>query len=201
LFGTPLPFAVLLGIGAFVLQWLVFIPSFLASTEHFYDLTGSLTYLSMVWIAFGISSTAPTYKSDDFYVAPRKIMIAVLITVWALRLGYFLFLRVRTDGKDVRFDKIKMNFGRFLIAWSLQGLWICLTLCSALVTLSLPRPKPLWAVDWVGLGIWIIGFGLEAIADFQKRRFKADPANKGKYIDTGLWSISRHPNYLGEIIL
>lgn len=175
---------------AFVVNWLVFIPSFLAHTEHFFDLTGSLTYLSV--LAFGLA-----YGPSD----PRAVLIAVLVAIWAMRLGSFLFSRVRAAGSDSRFDKMKHMFLQFLMTWTLQGLWVSFTLAAGLVALTTATPKPL---DWacaLGLLVWIAGFSIEVIADRQKTQFKADPANEGRFISTGLWSWSRHPNYLGEIVL
>ena len=175
---------------AFVVNWLLFIPSFLAHTEHYFDLTGSLTYLSVV--AFGL-----IFGPSD----PRAVLVGVLVAIWAMRLGSFLFSRVRAAGSDSRFEKMKYMFLQFLMTWTLQGLWVSFTLAAGLIALTTATPKPL---DWacaLGVLVWIAGFSIEVIADRQKTQFKADPANEGRFISTGLWSWSRHPNYLGEIVL
>lgn len=187
--GIPL-FA--LGIAlAFVVQWIAFIPAWLKQTEHFYDLTGSITYNTVIVLAVLLSG------AND----ARSLLLGALVVVWALRLGTFLFRRVRRSGRDDRFDEIKPNFPRFLNVWTIQGLWVSLTLAAALaaITSASPRPLDAWAI--VGLIVWLVGFGIEVIADRQKSAFRADPANRGSFIRSGLWAWSRHPNYFGEILL
>lgn len=175
---------------AFVVQWLVFLPSYLARTEHFFDLTGSLTYLSVVGLALILNQA-------DL----RGYLIAILVGVWAVRLGSFLFMRVRAAGSDGRFDKLKHNFPAFLLTWTLQGLWVSLSLAAGLVVLTSKAQVGLdgWAL--LGAIVWFVGFGIEVVADRQKSAFKADPANEDAFIRSGLWGWSRHPNYLGEILL
>jgi len=181
------------GILAFAIQWLAFIPAYLKQTEHFYDLVGSCTYLSVVGLALWLGG------NQD----PRSLIVAVLVAVWAVRLGSFLFLRISQDGKDDRFDKIKPKPWRFLFAWTLQGLWVFFTLAAALVVLTSEQTKPLSLIGYVGIALWLIGFAMEVIADRQKRVFRAARARgeTGPFITTGLWAHSRHPNYFGEIVL
>jgi steroid 5-alpha reductase family enzyme len=176
---------------AFVVQWLAFVPSYLGRTERYYDLTGSFTYISGIALAVVLSGASDA----------RSIMLLVLVLVWAGRLGPFLFRRVRRAGKDDRFDEIKRSFSRLLMTWTLQGLWVSLTLAAALAAVTSTEPKGIDVFAFIGLAVWVIGFALEATADLQKSRFRADPANKGSFIGSGLWAISRHPNYFGEITL
>ena len=85
--------------------------------------------------------------------------------------------------------------------WTIQGLWVTFTAAAAWVGITSSQRV---AFDWlavVGLVLWAVGFAFEVVADLQKSRFKADPANEGRFINTGLWSKSRHPNYFGEIVL
>ncbi len=175
----------------FAVQWLSFVPSYLGRTERYYDLTGSFTYISAIVIAVVLSGATDA----------RSIMLLVLVLVWAARLGPFLFRRVRRAGRDDRFDEIKRSFTRLLMTWTLQGLWVSLTLAAALAAVTSTELKALDVFAFVGLAVWVIGFAFEATADYQKSRFRADPANKGSFITSGLWSISRHPNYFGEITL
>jgi len=188
-FGMPL-FALLVGL-AFLIQWLAFIPAFLRQTEKFFDITGSITYISVTILAVVLSPV----------VDGRSILLLIVVVVWAARLGTFLFRRVHKAGKDDRFDELKPSFVRFLNVWTLQGLWVTFTLSAALVAITTANRKNLDIFALLGFLIWSVGFAIEVVADAQKSRFKADPKNKGKFIRTGLWSRSRHPNYFGEIIL
>ena len=131
----------------------------------------------------------------------RSILLAALVSIWALRLGSFLFLRVRRWGVDERFDAIKPLFTRFLMAWTLQGLWVFLTLAAALSAMTSEQRVPLGLLGFVGMAIWAAGFAIEAVGDRQKRAFRQDPENSGRFINTGLWAWSRHPNYFGEVVL
>jgi steroid 5-alpha reductase family enzyme len=176
---------------AFVIQWLVFIPSYKAQTEKFYDLTGALTYISIT-VFLVLASPG---------VDARGLVLAVMVVLWAVRLGSFLFLRISKHGKDDRFDELKPDFFRFLNTWTIQGLWVVLTAALAWVAITSDRKVGLDWFFWVGLLVWAAGITVETVADVQKARFKAEPANKGRFINTGLWSRSRHPNYFGEITL
>ncbi len=121
--------------------------------------------------------------------------------IWSLRLATFLFRRISRDGKDSRFDEIKKQPLRFLMAWTLQGLWVLLTAAAALAVITGGVREPLGAVGIVGIAIWAIGMLIEIVSDRQKSNFKTAPNNEGKFISSGLWAWSRHPNYFGEIVL
>lgn len=185
------PLFTLAAVVAFAIQWAVFVPSYRQQTEHWYDLTGSLTYLSIV-----IGTLLLVGRFDL-----RSLVIVGLVTIWAARLGSFLYRRVQKAGSDSRFDEIKPCFVSFLMAWTLQGLWVFLTLAAALAAMTASTAPPLGVIGVIGILVWMFGFAIEAIADAQKQRFRKDPANKGRFIHSGLWAWSRHPNYFGEITL
>lgn len=187
--GIPV-FALAVGM-AFLIQWIVFLPAYLLQTERFFDLTGSITYIIVGALAFFLSPG----------VDARAVVMFALMAIWAIRLGSFLFRRIRIAGKDERFDEIKPSFIRFLSVWTLQALWVTFTGAAALAALTSGTRKALdaWAIG--GFVVWILGFAIEAAADAQKRRFGANPDNRGRFIQAGLWSRSRHPNYFGEIVL
>lgn len=187
--GVPI-FALAVGL-AFAIQWLAFVPAYRLQSESFFDLTGSITYISVMAIAVLLSPV----------VDGRSILLLALVLIWAARLGTFLFRRIRKAGKDTRFDEIKPSFFRFLLTWTLQGLWVSFTLAAALAASTTALRKELGWFAALGVLVWIFGFALEVVADAQKSRFRADPTNKGKFIHTGLWAWSRHPNYFGEIVL
>jgi steroid 5-alpha reductase family enzyme len=187
-FGVPV-FA-LCGVVCFALNWLVFVPSFAARTERYYDLTGTLTYLLVVALALASGNRDA-----------RSLHMGLLVAAWALRLGSFLFARILREGADRRFDALKEDASRFLMAWTLQGLWVFLTAAAALAAMTTSNPVPLDALAAIGAGVWAAGFAIEVIADRQKAAFRADPRNRDRFIASGLWAWSRHPNYFGEILL
>lgn len=181
---------------ALLINWAAFVPSAIAKSDKFYDTTGAVTYLTVLGVACW-GANAATGSLDI-----RAIAVAAMVAIWCLRLGTFLFLRIRAEGgTDSRFEKIKTKPARFLAAWTLQALWVILTASAAIATITAEEREPIGVFFWAGAALWVVGFVFEAVADAQKRAFKADPANKGKFIDTGLWRWSRHPNYFGEITL
>ena len=180
---------------AFLIQWVAYIPAYVFQTEKFYDLTGSLTYLSVTWYALILAS-------GDFANANvANTVIVLLISLWALRLGSFLFMRIHKDGEDKRFRTIKPSATQFFMTWTLQGLWVSLCSMCALTAISSDSGVVVNALFYFGLGLFVLGFSTEIVADKQKSKFRSFPENRDKFITTGLWAKSRHPNYFGEIVL
>ncbi len=177
---------------ALVIQWVAFVPAWLRRTERFYDLVGSATFLTVTGLAVTWAGAGLDLRSS---------LLALVIIVWALRLGTYLVRRIHRTGRDDRFDAIKQSLGRFLLAWTMQGLWVAITAAPALVAITATRRVPPDATLAAGMLLWCVGFAIEVVADAQKARFAADPANRGRFITTGLWARSRHPNYFGEIVL
>jgi steroid 5-alpha reductase family enzyme len=175
----------------FIVQWIAFIPAYLLKTEHFYDLTGGATYLGVTIFAF-MQSEQPDLRS---------IILTCIVTVWALRLASFLFLRIQKQGSDSRFDEIKLNFWRFSVTWTIQGLWVLMTAGAAIAAITSSQKVDFGWIGALGLLFWLIGFLIEAVADNQKRIFKQQHNTNSEFIQTGLWAYSRHPNYFGEILL
>jgi len=189
LYGLPLMTAMALGI--FGVQWIGLIHARLFETEHYFDLVGSLTYITVT--VFALQQAAE--------IGLRQQIIAGVVIVWAARLGPFLFRRIQKAGEDRRFRKIKLSTPRFLLTWTLQGTWVFLTAGAALAAIMTSNTAPLGTVFYVGAAMWVLGFAVEVIADSQKSAFKADPANENKFITTGIWARAQHPNYFGEILL
>lgn len=186
------PVFAMCGLLAFAVNWLAFIPSNTAQTEKYYDLTGSITYVTVTLVAVLLSGGLDA----------RAWIAAFMVIVWTLRLGVFLFRRiVQSEGRDGRFDEIKVDPVRFFSAWTIQGLWVLLTAAAALAIITTSDRSDLGWVAYLGIAIWLGGFAIEVIADQQKSAFKKDPANKGRFITSGLWAWSRHPNYFGEMTL
>ena len=176
---------------SYVLHWIIFIPSYIFQTEHYFDLTGSISYLAAIGLGFYLNPS----------VDPRDLLIGALIVIWALRLGSFLFLRVKQDGKDNRFTIMKTQFHWFFMTWTIGGLWVFLTMAAGLAAITSNVNIPLGGMAYLGLALWIFGFSIEVIADRQKRNFKKQQNKDKEFITSGLWAWSRHPNYFGEITL
>jgi steroid 5-alpha reductase family enzyme len=176
---------------AVLLQVFFFLPSFILKTEKYYDLVGSLTYITTISLAyFSVENKTMIDSIIYFYVM-----------VWASRLGIYLFRRVRNDGKDVRFEKAKRHFFWFLQYWMGQALWVSLTACAAIIAILSPEEDTLPVLAIVGMALWLSGFTIESISDYQKRVFRKENNSSESFIHTGLWARSRHPNYFGEITL
>lgn len=187
---------------AFAIQIIVFIPSLIFRTEKFFDLTGSLTFIS---ISVGLLWAAPELDA-------RRWVLAAMVILWAARLGLFLFMRIHKAGSDDRFDEFKKSPLLFLRVWVLQGVWVSVTAAAAWIVIAAEPAAASVGADTgaaasvdafliIGIIVWLAGIVIEIIADAQKSAFKANPANEGKFIASGLWSRSRHPNYFGEILL
>ncbi|XP_072553383.1 uncharacterized protein [Salminus brasiliensis] len=159
-------------------------------TEQFYDLAGSSTFILLAHLSRIWGGTQHL----------RQNVQTGLVTAWALRLGTFLFLRIIKEGQDRRFNNVRDSPGVFFVYWTLQAVWVFVTLLPTLILNTEKKDKPLGLCDYAGWVIWGLGFATEAIADQQKWNFKNDPDNVGKFIQNGLWAYSRHPNYLGEIM-
>ncbi|MBL8961834.1 MAG: DUF1295 domain-containing protein [Gemmatimonadetes bacterium] len=176
---------------ALLIQWVAFVPAFARRTERFYDLVGSATFITATVLAVRAS----------WPLDLRAALLALVVVTWALRLGSYLVGRIRRAGRDDRFDEIKQSAPRFLLAWTLQGLWVIITSAPAVLGILSERRAAADVALVVGFILWVAGFSIEVIADGQKARFAADPRNRGRFIATGLWARSRHPNYFGEILL
>ena len=177
---------------AFAVNWLAFIPAAAMQSDRYYDTIGAVTYITV--IAFACYASAP--------LDMRATVVAAMVAIWTIRLGSFLFTRIHAaGGSDKRFEKIKANPPRFLVAWTLQAVWVIFTASAALVVITSSQTLPLDILFWLGAAVWLVGFGFEVVADNQKSKFKADASNEGKFIKHGLWAWSQHPNYFGEITL
>jgi len=177
--------------GAFAAQWIAFVPAVLWKTERHFDLVGSATFIGAIGFAL---------VAHGAFDARSRLITAMVVT-WAARLGTFLSRRIRRDGFDRRFARLKTAAVPFFMTWTLQGLWISVTLSCALAAVTASGTTALHWTTAVGTAIWGLGLAIEIAADRQKQRFRAAPRNADAFVDTGLWAYCRHPNYLGEILL
>ncbi|KAL3423250.1 hypothetical protein PVAG01_04997 [Phlyctema vagabunda] len=215
---------------AFAIQGAVAIPSILAQSERFYDLSGSLTYLSVTALslylptlraraaAAAVGSVKPAWPSllaalngsgGANGLNWRQVVLSAAVSVWATRLGSYLFQRVLADGHDSRFDEIKKSPPKFFGAFVAQATWVSLCLMPVLAINSIPHTllstlPALTLTDILGFGLFFGGFAFEVAADRQKNAWvqeKKQKKHEEDFLTRGLWSKSRHPNYFGESTL
>ncbi|KAK4047177.1 hypothetical protein OIO90_006286 [Microbotryomycetes sp. JL221] len=194
-------------------------------TEKFYDLTGSLTFIGCTFISLfhqplralnnsTISwstlitkpvSTWSLLSSKNLLPHSRQLVMSTFAMLWAARLGSFLAQRALKHG-DSRFDEIKKSPTKFAGAWFMQGLWVSLTALPVFAVNSVPaamQPR-LGIRDFIAATLWVSAFTYEVVADRQKSKWRQQRDQKQhdeKFITSGLWSQSRHPNYVGEVSL
>jgi steroid 5-alpha reductase family enzyme len=134
----------------------------------------------------------------------RKWLTVTLVTIWGLRLSLYILWRNWGKGEDFRYRKWREEAGgkwwwqSFFKVFALQGLLLWIISAPLLAAQISATPARLTILDFVAIPVWAIGFFFEAVGDWQMARFKADPANKGQVMRTGVWRYSRHPNYFGE---
>lgn len=176
-----------------VIQWVsALVYALPKKDERFFDLTGSLTFASVSLLAYAESSSKTW----------RSALLTAFVWLWCIRLGSFLYLRIRAVGEDTRFLEIRENRVRFFSVWSIQGLWVFLTMLPVLLVLKHSTNNAnVHVLDITGASLWVLGYVIEVLADYQKTQFREDKRNKGKFIQSGLWKYSRHPNYFGEILM
>ncbi|KAK9807023.1 hypothetical protein WJX72_010903 [[Myrmecia] bisecta] len=175
----------------FIIQWVAWVVAAALQTDKFYDLLGSSTFIAL--------SIASLVYAKYYYA--RHITVTVLVCIWGLRLGFFLVVRVLKTKGDSRFEEVKKQPVKYWVYWTFQAVWVFLTLLPVTVLNATAANPGLWASDIIGGVLWAVGFYCESVADAQKFLFKNNPANKGRFISTGLWRYSRYPNYFGEMCM
>lgn len=144
--------------------------------------------------------------SEDGY-SGRQLLVVALTAIWGLRLGGYILWRNAGHGEDYRYQKMRENAGSafwwrsLFTVFLLQGVILWIVAWPLLVAVHSDEPDNLTIADIIGAAVWLVGFLFEAVSDLQLARFKADPANRGKVMDRGLWRYSRHPNYFGNAAL
>ena len=194
-FLSGIPIVLLCAVVSFVTHWMIAAPSLITSSEKYFDFTGMVATLLVVLTAMF------ALLSSGAQASIRSVFVASFVSVWTLRLGIFLYKRIVKAGEDIRFRDIKKSLPKFLMTWTLSALWVFLTTVNAITLIALNPLEPIGIFFIMGALLWLLGFGFEVIADRQKKYFSEQPKNEGRFITQGLWSVSRHPNYFGEIIL
>ena len=164
---------------------LMFIPAFIFKTDKLTDISYALSFIILIIISL---------LNNPF--SALNLAVALMVTIWGVRLGGFLFIRIRKIKKDNRFDGMRESFTKFLKFWLLQGLTVWIILIPSLLSMS----SEVQIVFLIGFVIWLIGLIIESTADIQKYIFKQNKKNKDKFISSGVWKYSRHPNYFGEML-
>ncbi|CAN5266406.1 DUF1295 domain-containing protein [soil metagenome] len=163
---------------------------------------------SIVDVAWGLGFVVVAATGLLLHPSPTLFQIALMaITAcWALRLSSYIYLRNRNTGEDYRYAQWRKDWGKYVVVraffqvFMLQGVFMFVIALPIMVVMAAPA-APLLPLSYLGMAIWLIGFLFEAIGDGQKSRFKANPTNKGKIMQRGLWAYTRHPNYFGEALL
>lgn len=174
---------------SFAIQIIFFTFAASLKTDKFTDLSYGLTFV-IISLYHHLTNTLTT----------QSTIITSMVVIWGLRLAIYLFIRILKTKKDKRFDEIRENFIEFAKFWILQGISIWIIIIPTALYLNKDLTN-LQMLNYIGIGIWLTGFIIETLADYQKFVFKNDSRNKNKFIKSGLWKYSRHPNYLGEILL
>lgn len=184
-----------IGFGAILLMMaLLWIYSVRIKNASIVDTYWGPGFVLQVWVYFLLT--------PDGYL-PRKLLIAALVTIWGLRLGLHIHQRNHGKPEDFRYQEFRRKYGperywwvSFFQVFLLQG--VLMFVIGAPLLIAQAGPGPIGLVDGLGVLVWIIGFYFEAVGDAQLKAFKANPANKGKLLNTGLWAYTRHPNYFGD---
>jgi len=169
------------------LNLFLFVPAFFFKTDKLTDFSYTLSF-------FIVGATLFTLSTQTLLHA----LLLLMITLWALRLGGYLFIRIHKIKKDKRFDGKRESFLWFFRFWFIQGVSVFVILIPSTYFFAADNPS-LNTLTIVGFLVWFFGLLVEGFADYQKYTFINNEANKGKWIDTGLWKYSQHPNYFGEI--
>lgn len=179
--------ALLVAIGVNVLM---FIPAFIFKTDKLTDISYGLSFILVAGIVLFFPENNLTLG---------KLILFAMVTLWGIRIGTYLLVRIWKIGRDKRFDDKRDNFFKFLGFWLLQGFTVWVVLLASIQYL-LVEITPIGIVGIVGIILWALGLIIETLADYQKYTFINNPNNAGQWIEKGLWKYSRHPNYFGEIL-
>ncbi|UCH11790.1 MAG: DUF1295 domain-containing protein [Fidelibacterota bacterium] len=162
--------------------------------------------IDIFW-GLGFVLAAGWYLSATDGFDPRRILLVSLVTIWGFRLAGYILLRSWGKSEDPRYRAWREEGGQawwwrsYFKVFMLQGIILWIVSLPLLAALAAKEPAYFTWTDGLGALLWGIGFLFETVGDWQMYRFKKDPANKGKVLDSGLWAYTRHPNYFGEALL
>jgi len=160
-------------------------------TDKVTDLSYGLTFILLAVVLIVIAGRAAAPSRTE-------IVLVLMVIAWGIRLASYLLYRIITIKRDARFDGVREHFWKFFQFWLFQGLTVWVVMAP--VTVWFANPGPWSALKSVAFVIWFAGLAIETVADIQKFRQKRGADGKRKWMDTGLWRYSRHPNYFGELL-
>lgn len=182
----------LIVLGLMSLLWLL---SLALKNSSIVDIFWGTGFVIVAWVAFLLTPGG---------FLPRKLLLSALVTIWGLRLSLYILWRNHGKPEDYRYQVWRKEAGAawwwrsFFKVFFLQGVLLWIISAPLLAAQIGAGPDSLTLLDYVAIPVWLIGFFFEATGDWQLARFKADPANKGKVLNTGVWRYTRHPNYFGD---
>ncbi len=171
-----------------------FVVSLIKKRNDVADVAWGLGFVLVTWASFIVSNDSGI----------RGLLVSILVSIWGVRLAWHIHARNKGKTEDYRYAAWRKDWGRWFYLRSyfqvylLQGLLLFLVVTPVLL-INKNSGSTLNALDFLGMGIWLIGFCFESIGDAQLKRFIKDPANKGRLMQRGLWAYTRHPNYFGEV--
>jgi steroid 5-alpha reductase family enzyme len=172
-----------------VINMAMFVVAYKFQSDKLTDISYAVTFIVLSLLAL----------TNKLHHAAYSSVLIVMVCIWAVRIGWYLLQRVLKVGKDKRFDGIREDFKQFGKFWLGQA--ITVWLLTIPMELAAKKGSKFTAIACVGIAIWFSGFIIEAISDNEKKAFRDNPKNKGKWIEDGFWGYSRHPNYFGEILV
>jgi steroid 5-alpha reductase family enzyme len=179
----------------FIFANIGFAMSLIKKRNDIADVFWGLGFVLIAWLSFFLTE----------FQNSRGLLVNILVTIWGLRLVIHIYSRHRGKGEDFRYKAWRESWGEWFFVRSYLQVFILQAAFLFLIAIPVIwanfYPQPLGLFDFIGVVIWIFGFGFEVIGDWQLRKFTKQPTNKGKLIQTGLWKFSRHPNYFGEVVL
>ena len=171
-----------------LIQAVFFVFAASLKTDKVTDLSYGLTFVILAFVLL--------LKNDP--AEPAQLTLAMMVVLWGIRLAAYLFYRIVRIKRDARFDGIRENFWKFFQFWLFQGIAVWIIMLP--VTVWFGRPGPWRVLMYAGSGVWLVGLAIETIADIQKFRQKSDASGARRWMSSGLWRYSRHPNYFGELL-
>lgn len=178
----------------FIYFFLFFLVGTLIKNNSIVDMGWGIGFVILAWFT--------TLRSDN--VGGANLLITILISIWGLRLFYHIMKRNLGKGEDFRYANWRKEWGKWVIpraffqVYMLQGVFMFIVALPVILINTRETPGSISLFSLVGLLIWLIGFFFESVGDYQLKKFKEDPKNKGKIMRSGLWKYTRHPNYFGE---